>query len=176
MNGPLIAEFGDPDALRVALSLIKGSDHRAIEAFTPYPVEGLIEELGIPPSRIRYAMLAGGLVAAACAFALQWYSAVIDYPLNSGGRPLNSWQVFLLVPFEVGVFAAALAGVIAFLRSCRMPSLHHPLFDIPGFERATQDHFFLLAAAAGDSGEEILDLRSILQAAGATVVTEVRQP
>jgi Protein of unknown function (DUF3341) len=175
MNGPLIAEFADPDALRAALRLIKGSEHRAIDAFTPYPVEGVAEALNIPASRIRYVMLGGGLIVAACAFALQWYSAVIDYPLNSGGRPLNSWQVFLLVPFEVGVFAAALCGVIAFLRSCGLPRLHHPLFEIPGFERATQDHFFLLAAA-GDDAEAIRDLRGILKAAGARVVTEVRQP
>jgi Protein of unknown function (DUF3341) len=175
MNGSLMAEFDDPDALSAALRLIKGSDHRAIDAFTPYPVEGVAAALEIPASRIRYAMLAGGLIVAACAFALQWYSAVIDYPLNSGGRPLNSWQVFLLVPFEVGVFAAALCGVIAFLRSCGLPRLHHPLFEIPGFERATQDHFFLLATA-GDDGEAIRDLRGILQAAGARVVTEVRQP
>jgi hypothetical protein len=175
MNGPLIAEFADPNALRTALRLIKGSDHRAIDAFTPYPVEGLAEELDIPPSRIRYAMLAGGLILAGCAFALQWYSAVIGYPLNSGGRPLNSWQVFLLVPFEVGVFAAALSGVIAFLYSCGLPRPHHPLFEIPGFERATQDHFFLLAAAS-DDGDAIHDLRGILQAAGAKVVTEVWQP
>jgi hypothetical protein len=175
MNGPLIAEFADPDALRNALRLIKGGKHRAIDAFTPYPVEGVAEALDIPASRIRYAMLAGGLFVAVCAFALQWYSAVIDYPLNIGGRPLNSWQVFLLVPFEVGVFAAALCGVIAFLRSCGLPRLHHPLFEIAGFERATQDHFFLLAAA-GDDGKAIRDLRGILKAAGARVVTEVRQP
>jgi hypothetical protein len=180
MNGSLIAEFENPEALCTALRLVKGSDHRAIDAFTPYPIDGLAEELGIPASRIRYAMLAGGLIVAAFAFALQWYSAVIDYPLNSGGRPLNSWQVFLLVPFEVGVFAAALCGVVAFLRACDLPKLHHPLFEIPGFERATQDHFFLLVAAkaaeAKANGDAIHDLRSILHAAGATVVTEVRQP
>jgi hypothetical protein len=175
MNRPLIAEFKDPDALRTALRLIKGSGHHAIDAFTPYALEGLADELDIPASRIRYAMLASGLIVAACAFALQWYSAVIDYPLNSGGRPLNSWQVFLLVPFEVGVFAAALGGVIAFFRSCGLPRLHHPLFEIPGFERATQDHFFLLTAPKDDA-DAVRDLRQILEAAGARVVTEVRQP
>jgi hypothetical protein len=175
MNGSLIAEFSDPEALRIALRLIKGGKHRALDAFSPYPVAGVAEALDIPASRIRYAMLACGMIVAVCAFALQWFSAVIDYPLNIGGRPLNSWQVFLLVPFEVGVFAAALCGVIAFLRSCGLPRLHHPLFEIPGFERATQDHFFLLAAAADDV-EAVRDLRGILEAAGAKVVTEVRQP
>jgi hypothetical protein len=154
---------------------LKTGPHQVLDAFTPYPIEGLDQELGIAPSRIRYAMLVGGLGVAAFAFGLQWYSAVIDFPLNSGGRPLNSWQVFLLVPFEVGVFAAALSGVIAFLWSCGLPRLHDALFEVPGFERATQDRFFLLTVAGKDE-DSARDLRNSLKNAGAIVVTEVRQP
>ena len=175
MTGPLLAEFRDPETLRNALDQVKQRSHRALDAFSPYPMEGLDDDLGVRPSRIRYAMLGGGLSAAAFAFALQWFSAVVDYPINSGGRPLNSWQVFWLVPFEVGVFAAALCGVLALLWSCGLPRLHHPLFEITGFERATQDRFFLLAAAESDD-EAARDLRDVLEAAGALVVTEVRQP
>lgn len=174
MSGPVLAEFRDPETLQNAVVRVKQGRHLALDAFTPYPIEGLDQELAVGASRIRYAMLAGGLIVAAFAFGLQWYSSVIDYPLNSGGRPLNSWQVFLLVPFEVGVFAAALCGVIAFLRSCGLPRLNHPVFEIPGFERATQDRFFLLAAAE-QSDEAARDLRDVLQAAGAVTVTEVRQ-
>ena len=175
MTGPLLAEFPDPETLQQALDRVKQARHRALDAFTPYPVEGLAEELTAGPSRIRNVMLAGGLLAAAFAFALQWYSAVIAYPINSGGRPLNSWQVFWLVPFEVGVFTAALCGVIALFWSCGLPRLHHPLFEIPGFERATQDRFFLLASSE-PSDEAARDLRHVLETAGAVVVTEVRQP
>lgn len=175
MTGPLLAEFRDPETMQHALVLVRQGPHRALDAFTPYPIEGLDQALDIGPSRIRYAMLAGGLIVAALAFGLQWYSAAIDYPLNSGGRPLNSWQVFWLVPFEVGVFAAAFCGVIAFLRSCGLPALHHALFEIPGFERATQDRFFLLAASEKDD-EAARALRDVLETAGAVVVTEVRQP
>jgi len=175
MSGPLVAEFRDPETLWQALRRVKEAHHQALDAFTPYPVDGLDEYLAVGASGIRYAMLAGGLVVAAFAFGLQWYSAVIDYPLNAGGRPLNSWQVFLLVPFEIGVFASALCGAIAFLWSCGLPRLHHPLFEIPGFERATQDRFFLLASA-GQSEEAVRDLRDVLEHAGAVVVTEVRRP
>jgi hypothetical protein len=174
MTGPLLAEFRDPDTLREALGQVKQHHHLALDAFSPYPLEGLDEGLGVRPSRIRYVMLGGGLAMAAFAFGLQWFSAVVDYPINSGGRPLNSWQVFWLVPFEVGIFAAALCGVLALLWSCGLPRLHHPLFEIPGFERATQDRFFLLAAAENDDAAA-LDLRHVLEAAGALVVTEVRK-
>jgi hypothetical protein len=171
----LLAEFLNPDALRTALGRVGEAGHRPLDAFTPYPVEGLNEQLAIRPSRIRYAMLAGGLGMAAIAYGLQYYSAVYDYPLNFGGRPLHSWQVFLLVPFEVGIFAAALSGVLAFLWSCGLPRLHHPLFEVPGFERATRDRFFLLAGS-GDTIEAMLNLRHLLEEAGAVVVTELRAP
>ena len=172
MTSQLLAEFKDGDALTAGLQHVRTAGHAPLEAFTPFPIEGLAEQLGKERSGIRIAMLASGLATAAFAFGLQWYSAVIDYPINSGGRPLNSWQVFLLVPFEVGIFAAALGGVIAFLRSCRLPRLHDALFEIPGFERATQDRYFLLAACETAPGE----LREVLRNAGAVTVTELRAP
>ena len=173
MTRALLAEFRDPVELRNAMTRVKEGRHSPVDAFTPYPVEGLDDELETLPSRIRVAMLAGGLIVAAVALGLQWYSAAVDYPINSGGRPFDSWQVFLLVPFEVGVFAAALTGAIAFLWSCGLPRFHHPLFEIPDFERATQDRFFLLAEANA-SDESARDLRRVLEKSGAVVVTEVR--
>ncbi|CCD98330.1 DUF3341 domain-containing protein [Bradyrhizobium sp. STM 3809] len=172
MTERLLAEFRDDRALQAGLQLVRGAGHSALEAFTPYPIEGLAEQLAQDRSMIRPVMLIGGAGTAAFALLLQWYSAVMNYPIVSGGRPLNSWQVFLLVPFEVGVFAAALAGVIAFFHSCGLPRLHDSLFAVPGFERATQDRYFLLVAAEDTS----TDLRAMLRDAGALGVTEVRAP
>jgi len=138
MNGTLLAEFRDPERLKLALARVKESEHAALDALTPYPIEGLGAEFDGGRSAIRPAMLAGGIGAAAFALTLEWYSALIDYPINSGGRPLNSWPVFLLVPFEVGILVAALAGVVAFLVTCGLPRLHDPTFATPGIERATQ--------------------------------------
>ena len=174
MSERLLAEFRDSERLKLALARVKGSQHQAIDALTPYPIEGFDREFGSGGSAIRPAMLMGGIGMAAFALALQWYSAVIDYPINSGGRPLNSWPVFLLVPFEVGIFAAALCGVLAFLWSCGLPRLHDPIFAVPGIERATQDRYFLLTAVQEGDGRP--DLRQLLEQAGAVVVTEVRQP
>jgi hypothetical protein len=175
MSGRLIAEFAKPTTLQAALPLVRQAGHQTLDAFTPFPIEGLAEQLGMPAPRIRQVMLAGGLAVAAAAFAVQCYSAIIAYPIDSGGRPLFSWQVFVLVPFEVGIFAAALCGVIAFLHGCGLPRLHNPLFEISGFERATQDHFFLLAMA-NDDDDALHDLRRVLERAGAVVVTEIREP
>jgi hypothetical protein len=174
VSGPLVAEFRDPGALRAGLREVQASGNRALDAFTPFPVEGVADSLGeTGPSRMRPAMLVSGVVFAAAMYALQWWSAVYDYPINVGGRPLHSWPVFLLVPFEVGVLAASLAGVIALFRGCGLPRLHDPLFAVPGFERASQDRFFLLAEDG--EGQSAVDLRHVLERAGALAVTEVRR-
>lgn len=174
MSGQLMAEFESPALLSATLAQVTRAGHQALDAFTPYPIEGLSHPLGVRTSRIRPIMLLSGLGAGIAAFALQWYSAVIAYPIVSGGRPAFSWQVFGLVPFEFGIFAAALGGVIAFLRASGLPRLHHPVFETIGFERATQDRFFLLASAkSGENG--LRELRTLLEHAGAVVVAEVRQ-
>ncbi|TGD94841.1 DUF3341 domain-containing protein [Methylobacterium nonmethylotrophicum] len=168
MTTPLLAEFDTPDALVSAWRRARSEGHRAIDAFTPFPLEELAEAFDPAPRWIRPAMASAGFGAAAAMYALQWWSAVRDYPLNSGGRPLHSWQVFVLVPFEVGVLAAAVAGFVAFLVTCGLPRLHHPLFVMPQFERASQDRFLLLVAPTGDPAA----LRRLLEEAGAALVAE----
>ncbi|MGO4572637.1 DUF3341 domain-containing protein [Microvirga sp. 2TAF3] len=172
MTPSILAEFADAGTLVEAARRAKDAGHQLVDAFTPFPVEGLAETFGVEPSRIRWAMLVGGLALAIFAFGLQWWSAVHDYPLNVGGRPLNSWPVFLLVPCEVGMLVAALAGLVAFFRQCGLPRLHHSLFDVAGFERASQDRFFLLTQEATDKQDG--SLRNLLLDSGALTISEVK--
>jgi hypothetical protein len=142
----LLAEFRDPAALLDAARRARRAGLRELDAHTPFPVEGLPEALALPEPSLRLPMLLAGLLAAALVFAMCWYSAVVDYPLNLGGRPLNSWQVFLVLAFEAGILCATLAGVLGFFWRAGLPRLHHPVFAAPGFERASQDRFFLSVA------------------------------
>jgi hypothetical protein len=171
MTKPLLAEFSDAETLIRAAACLRGEGHQLLDAFTPFRLPELDGLLPVRPPRVRFAMLFGGLAMAAFAYLLQWYSSVIDYPLNTGGRPLNSWPVFLLVPFEVGMLAAALSGFVAFLWNCGLPCLHHPVFDTTDFARATQDRFFLLAAQTGEE-ERSASLRETLKRSGALAVLE----
>ncbi len=170
MSAAQLAEFTSAAAIAEAARAIDGAGFRLCDALTPYPVPAVSERIKDRPSRIRPAMLIAGLVTAAFAFGLQWYSAVHAYPINSGGRPLNSWPVFLLVPFEVSVLAAAVAGFATLLFECGLPRLHHPTFAAVGFERASQDRYFLLTEAP--SGD-IAGLRAALYRAGAVTVSEL---
>lgn len=169
MGAPLLAEFETPEALVRALRLARADGHRLLDAFTPFPLEELSGALPPPRNPVRLVMAVAGFGSAAAMYGLQWYSAVVDYPLNSGGRPLHSWPVFTLVPFEFGVLAAAVAGFATLLWACGLPRLNHPVHDRPHFERASQDRFLLLVAPKDGPAP----LRRRLEEAGALLVSEM---
>jgi hypothetical protein len=171
MNAPLLAEFETAEKTVDAARRVVHAGHRPLDAFTPFSVAELSELIPRDRCRIRPLMLIMGLGTAAFAYWLQWYSAVFDYPLDVGGRALNSWPVFLLVPFEVAMLAAALAGFVTFLWECGLPRLYDSIFAVRGFERATQDRFFLLVQAQASA--EPNALRHCLESLGAVSVTAV---
>jgi Protein of unknown function (DUF3341) len=171
MNRMLLAEFSDPATLLKAARGLTQRNQRVLDAFTPFPVEGLAELLGAASTRIRVAMFAGGIAVAALFYAAEWYTAVINYPVNSGGRPLNSWIPFMLPPFATGIFAAAVAGLVFLFVTTGLPRLHYPLFALDGFERVTADRFVLLLARP-DSRQEDEATRSWLRDNGALQLWE----
>jgi hypothetical protein len=172
MSAVLLAEFTQAGRMTAAARGAALRQLRVLDAFTPFPVEELGGLLSPRPSRIRRVMLIGGLAVAALAYGTEFYTAVIDYPYNSGGRPLHSWPAFMLVPFALGILGATISGLTAFLVECGLPRLHHPVFEIEGFERASQDRF-LLALARPEEGEETQRTIDWLHQAGALDVREV---
>jgi hypothetical protein len=172
MSNVLVAEFVDARGLRDAADAARQRGYRLLDTLTPFPVEDVTAMLGAPPSEVRAFMFAGGVLVAASALAGEYFTAVINYPYNSGGRPLNSWPAFMLVPFATGILGASIAGFMRFLFETGLPRLHHPLFDVPGIERATQDRFFL-AIAVPPTDEERLKAADELRSAGAVDVHEV---
>lgn len=139
----LMAEFASAEALLVAARHTYAEGYREIEAYSPFPVEGLSEAIGFTSNRVPLLTLLGGILGAAIGYFIQWYSAVIDYPLNVGGRPLNSWPAFILVTFDLAILGAALAAVFGMLLLNGLPRLSHPVFNARDFDLATRDRFFL---------------------------------
>ena len=172
MTALLLAEFADSTRFAEAARRARGEHYRLVDAFMPFPVEGIHELLEQRKSHIRVAMFIGGVAMAAAAYGLEYYSAVIDYPYNSGGRPLDAWPAFMLVPFAIGILVAAIAGFATLLVECGLPRLHHALFAVEGFERASQDRFILALERPADD-DEMRRALDFFRGAGATALREV---
>jgi len=147
----LLAEFDSPEALREAAHAAQMAGYRRIDAFTPIPIDGLSEALGHVSTSLPLVTFLGGLFGGLSGYALEYYAAVVAYPLNVGGRPLNSWPAFIPVIFETTVLGAALAAVLGMLALNGLPRPHHPLFNVPQFLLASRDRFFLCIEARDPS-------------------------
>jgi Protein of unknown function (DUF3341) len=143
----LLAEFDTPDDVLEATRRAYDRGYRMMEAYTPFPVEGLAEALGFHHNRIPAVVLIGGLVGGIGGFFMQWFSAVVHFPLDIGGRPFNSWPAFIPITFELTILMAALAAVLGMLGLNGLPRPHHPVFNVPSFALASRNRFFLCLQA-----------------------------
>ena len=139
----MAAEFEHPHELLEATRRAREAGYTRVAAYTPIPVEGLYDALGHPPTRLPYLTLLGAVLGGVSAYALQYYCSVIAYPMNIGGRPLNSWPAFMPIVFELAVLGAALFSVFGMLALNGLPMPYHPLFHLPEFKFASRDRFFL---------------------------------
>lgn len=143
----LMAEFDNPTALVHAAEQARLAGYRKMDAYSPIPIEELSEALGLPRTRLPKLVFLGGLFGGMGGYALEYYCAVIGYPLNIGGRPLHSWPQFIPVTFETTVLGAALACFVGMWALNRLPQPYHPVFNVPAFARASTDRFFLCIEA-----------------------------
>ena len=153
----LMAEFRTADELLHAVRKAREDGYRRVEAYSPFPVEGLAEATGMKRNWVPPIVLAGGLAGGIGGYFMQWYSAVISYPINSGGKPLHSWPEFIPVTFETTVLVAALAGVAGMLLLNGLPKLYHPVFNVPQFDLASRNRFFLCVRSGEESVRRFLE-------------------
>ena len=168
----LLAEFADEEALLEAATQVRARGFRQVEAYSPYPIHGMAEVLGIRGVRLPRIVLGGGIVGCVVALVMQWYSAVIDYPLNVGGRPLASWPSFIPIAFELTILVAGISAVLGMFALNGLPQPYHALFNVPEFLKASRDGFFL-AIEARDAKFDLDETRKMLQELGAQGVFEV---
>ncbi|MCS0616858.1 DUF3341 domain-containing protein [Massilia kyonggiensis] len=151
MSGPamygLLAEFPSADALCAAARHARDNGYTRVEAYSPFAIEGLGDIVGADKGWIAPLTLLGGILGGAGTYFLQWYAAVVDYPINIGGRPPHSWPAFIPATFEITILGAAAAAVLAMLVLNGLPRLYHPLFEVEEFELASRNRFFLCLPA-----------------------------
>jgi len=166
-----LAEFADEHGLLVTIHAARAAGYREMEAYTPLPLEEVSHAIG-HENRLPLIVLCGGLVGALAGFGMQYWIAVVDYPLNVGGRPLNSWPSFVIVTFEMTILFAALSAVLGMLALNKLPMPYHPVFNVPLFELASRNRFFLMILSR-DPRFELKETRELLAAGEALNVAEV---
>jgi hypothetical protein len=139
----VLAEFATPERLVAAIRRMRAEGFTKMDAYSPFPLEEAAEALGAGDRSVAAAALAGGIAGGAGGYFMQWFAMARDYPFRVGGRPLHSWPAFVPITFEMTVLGATLAGLAMLFLANRLPMPHHPLFNVPGFSRATDDRFFL---------------------------------
>lgn len=168
----LMAEFDSPEALLKASHRAFAEGFRRMDAYSPFPVDGLAEAIGFHRTRVPLIVLIGGLLGCVGGFWLQYWVSVIDYPINIGGRPLNSWPSFIPVTFELTILLAALGAFFGVLALNRLPMPYHPVFNVERFELASRNRFFLCIEAA-DTNFELERTRRFLDEIGSLGTYEV---
>jgi hypothetical protein len=146
----VLAEFDDTDALIAASQSLHERGYRRMDAHTPFPVDGLADALGFTKTRLPLVVLVGAIVGGTLGFGLQYWAAIIAYPLNVGGRPISieTWLSFVPVTFELTILGGALSAVLGMLGLNGLPRPHHPLFAVEGFRMG--EGYFLSIEARDD--------------------------
>jgi ActD protein len=155
----LMAEFTSGDSLVQATRRAYDEGYRRMDAYSPLPIDGLAEALGFRRTRVPQIVLLGGIVGCVSGFALQYWISAIDYPINVGGRPYNSWPSFVPVTFELTILFAAFAALLGMLVLNGLPMPYHPVFSVPRFAQATRDRFFLCIEATDPKFDREATLR-----------------
>lgn len=168
----IVAEFKDEDHILTAANQAREAGYRRLDAYTPLPVHGLAEAIGFHDWVLPWLIFLGGVAGAVGGFGLQVYVSAIDYPLNVGNRPLISWPSFIPVTFECTILLASFAAVFGMIILNGLPRPHHPIFNAPNFERASQDSFFLCIEAT-DPRFDPVKTTDFLQGLGAHTVSAV---
>ena len=143
----LLAEFDTPDALLSAAKAVTGAGYTKTDAFSPIPIHGLSDAIGFHEHIVPKLILGGGITGLLTGYGLQYWTQVIAYPMNIGGRPTLSWVAWIPPMFELTVLFAAGTAVFGMLALNGLPEPYHPVFNAPRFSLASQDKFFLLVEA-----------------------------
>lgn len=171
----LMAQFDDADQLLAAATKAYGEGYRKLDAHSPFPVEGLADAIGFRRTGVPKICFVAGAIGAVGGFFLQYTIATLDYPINVGGRPLNSWPAFIVIAFELAIMSTGVGGFLGMLIADRLPKPYHPVFNVPSFSRlASRDRFFL-SIEADDPKFDLEKTRSFLLSLNPKEVAEVEK-
>jgi Protein of unknown function (DUF3341) len=161
-----VGEFDDETDLLDAIEKIRHKGYSKLEAYTPFPVHGIDEALGNPPSKLGWLVLCCGATGVTAAATFIWWAGAIDYPIIVGGKPLFAFTFSIPIMFEMMILSSAFASLFGMLGINRLPQFYHPIFNYKNSDRINDDGF-VLAIEAADPKFDAEECVKVLESAGA---------
>ena len=168
----LMAEFDSAQELVAAAHKTHEAGYQKLDAYSPFPIEGLAEAIGFHKNRVALVVLIGGIVGGLTAYGLQYWVAAITYPVNIGGRPYHSWPSFIIVTFELTILFAGVSSAVGMIALNGLPMPYHPVFNVPEFAKASENKFFLVVFSS-DPKYDAARTRSFLAGLAPRMIVEV---
>jgi len=168
----LMAEFETPDALLAAAEKAREAGYRQMDGYSPFPIHGLDEALGQKRTKLPIIVFCGGLTGAVTGYLMQALATGWHYRILVGGKAPHSWPAFIPVTFEMTILFSAITAVVSMILLNGLPQPYHPVFNAPGFDRATRDRFFLCIEAK-DPKFSLADTKKFMQGLSPLSVSEV---
>ena len=168
----MMAEFDSAQNLVDAAHHTHEAGYLKIDAYSPFPVEGLAEAIGFHKNNVPLVVLIGGLIGGLSGYLMQYWISALSYPVNVGGKPYHSWPAFIVVTFEMTILFAGISAVFGMLALNGLPMPHHPVFNVPRFAMATKDRFFLIVFST-DPKYSSSETRRFLESLGPRSISEV---
>lgn len=170
----VMAEFANPADLAHAAEKVRDAGFTKWDVYSPFPVHGMEESMGLPAPKLPLLVALGGFTGASLGFLLQYYVTAVEYPIVVQGKPYTAWEPFIPVTFELGVLAAAFTAILGMLAFNKLPMWHHPLLKKERFLGVSDDRF-IIAVEAADPRFDRGAVESLLKGAGAVAIETVEQ-
>ena len=173
-NWGVLAEFANPAELLHAAQELSDLGYKKFETWSPFPIHGMDDAMGLSGSKVPWITLGGGLTGLSIGLLLQWWTGAVDYPMVIGGKPYFAWQYALPVTFELSILLSAFGTVFGMFALNLLPRPYHPLDKVPAFKRVTDDKFFL-SIEVSDPLFDMEKTKALLSELGGVGITEVEE-